>query len=428
MINDIATIAELLGFNVKDFSKLVLEANDQRQIKRNQKSQNEYSAYANSENISKCLTEYYRTQGEQEKKEDSSIMQYYVCVDDVFIRTSMFSKKSLLGINRKPLGITIDLGYDLEGMRRSDSMPSVVEKSAAKVINRFKDMGVKIWNAPVYRLKSIDEEMSIEFVMSDFFSHRFTSGLLEDELSQALVDTKGDTNLVIKNKESLLSLREHLLKTTSDLFDFKNRICGGGAGVVFAVARGNPYNDFLILIQSRSHTVSDGRGKYAVIPKGLHQPMGNEAEEVNVHWTIFRELYEEIFGGEDAEKDNYRIKRDWYFDSSEPMKYFRDHIGAYDCQITSLGVNSLAGFYEFAGVIVIRDEWFWRNFGNQMQRMWEVDSLLNVSTRNAKQIRDLIVKGDWAGEGLFHFIEGLIWLKDIDNERVNLPNLSRGLI
>ena len=57
------------------------------------------------------------------------------------------------------------------------------------------------------------------------------------------------------------------------LSDFTSRVCCGGIGVLLAISRDKPYDDFIIPIQIRSSMVSDGRNMYAVFPKAFHEKL-----------------------------------------------------------------------------------------------------------------------------------------------------------
>ena len=174
-------------------------------------------------------------------------------------------------------------------------------------------------------LKIINGKEVIKYSMTSFLKYRFTIGLLEDELIDALISTKGDIDKIISNTHKYLPIRNELIPDLNLLLNFQERFCAGGIGVVLAFARGEPDNDFIIPVQSRSKKVSDGRNQLAVIPKAFHQPLLENKAEVNVYWTSFRELYEEVFHGIEVEKEISKIKFDWYFNEIPEMKYFKDH-------------------------------------------------------------------------------------------------------
>src|SRR5207237_460529 len=119
------------------------------------------------------------------------------------------------------------------------------------------------------------------FAEVDFFLYRFSTGLLEEEIRDALTRYDGNIHLVIEEKEKL-ELRQALIPTLEVLGDPQHRICCGGIGVVFALRTPGEY---LIPLQVRSGEVSDGRGSLAVIPKAFHQPLIGDPQEVNIYWT-----------------------------------------------------------------------------------------------------------------------------------------------
>jgi hypothetical protein len=305
--------------------------------------------------------------------------------------------------------------------------PQVGGAWAGRAAARLAALDVRIWNAPIYRLVGLPPDrppVAARFAPAHFFDYRFTGGLLTDEVLEALVRRQGDVEAVLARREEELPLRARLLPTADALASLDARVCAGGIGAVVAMARAD---DFVIPIQTRSGHVSEGHGLCTTLPKAYHQPTAGAEEEVHLQWTVYRELFEELFGGEEVAPHDRRRRFDWYFDASPALDYFRTHPEAFDLEITAFGLNALGGGYEFAMLLAIHDPGYWATFGPTMARAWEADGLTFLSTKDRARIDALLTDGALAGESLFHLAEGLRRLQTLDPRRVALPPMDRVL-
>ncbi|MDA2919002.1 hypothetical protein MYX76_05830 [Desulfobacterota bacterium AH_259_B03_O07] len=176
---------------------------------------------------------------------------------------------------------------------------------------------------------------------------------------------------MIFNKNKYLPLRQKLLPDGSTLANLKTRMSAGGVNVLFAMARGEPYNDFVIPIQRQSRTVSDCQTMISVIPKALHQAMIDPLAEVKLSSTAYRELYDEHFGGIEIQRGARRLRHDWFFEESEPVKWFRYHQGAYKLECICFGLNLPMGNYEFGILLLVRYTSYWEAFSHLLLTNWE---------------------------------------------------------
>ena len=224
-------------------------------------------------------------------------------------------------------------------------------------------------------------------------------------------------------------MREALLPCVDSIKNLSNRLGVGGPSVVFAMARGVPHNDFLILLQIRSAKVTDSQGRLAVLPQGFHQPLLNHPEsEVNLSWTVYREIFEEIYGGKEAIRNSQRLAHDWYMEEHPPMSYFIGHEGAFNNELVGFGLNARTGGYECSVLLSVLDTWYCRTYASQMRPLtWETDKCIQLSTKNKAQILELLTNGNWASESLFAITESLLRLREIDPRRVDLPDINRDL-
>ena len=424
MIELIASVAGLLGYNVKDLSDAVKEVQERRREQRIQKRHEREAAYVSNEILFVFFDKYYGLQNV-----DNGIQKYSALVDGKVIDTTIFTNIGNLSINRNPAELLFRLISSNQIFNPTENISESIKNYAPKALERVERMGYKLWDSPQYRLidhNRDDGKHEFAFSESNFYSYRFaSSGLLVDELFDALIEKSGNVDNVLANASKLLPIRNELMPNINSFTDYQSRICCGGIGVVFALARGNPHNDYIIPIQIRSQKVNDGRGQFAVIPKAFHEPLVGHDDEVNIYWTIFRELYEELFGGDEVEADSGRVKHDWYFDTTPGVNYFRDHEGAFNLELIGYGVNAIAGNYEFAVLLAVRDTWYWNTFGNDITKNWEALGIKLYSTKNAEKLKNLLTDDNWVNESIFKFIEGLIRLQEIDPSKVNLPFMER---
>ena len=424
MLEEIALIAKVLKTNAKDFYKGIQKIRKSINNKKIKIRYKQEAAFVNYETITALISRYYGLEDAE-----SGIKRYSSIVEQKERPTTIYTKPCWLSLNRPPLTISMELLLGNDDKFTPQSYPSTIIDYAQKVYERLGRTGVKIWQESLYRLVEIGggDKLNLKFTKSNFLDYRFTSGLCSDELADVLINNKGKVESVSIGKTSDLEVRRNLLPSLSSLTDFKSRICSSGMGMVLAIARDRPHNDFIIPMQIRSAKVSDARSKYAVIPKGYHQSYIDDAMEINIHWTGLREVFEEIFNGEKAERGIDVFKHDWYMDKFPYMKYFDKHKGAFNYEMIACGIDAITGSFEMTLLLVVRDTWYWNNYGHLMKKMWESKKVMLLSTMNENDIKRLFIQSNWSSESIFHLAEGLVRLKELVPNRVRLPKLIRVL-
>lgn len=378
--------------------------------------------------VTKLLADYYSS----DILGQGGLSLYSFLVDGYKVETHVATKPKWLQIDvplSTPHDVSTSENFQLIKMdvvnKHVDNI-DLVASLLASVIAK----GQKSWNAPIYRLGNIaikSGHVDAVFAAVKYYDYRFTVGLLVDELIEALTVENFDPIMILANKSKFFPLREQLLASGSQLINLNDRICAGGTPVCLAIARPAPYKDFAIPIQRRSGLVFDAPRMVSVVPKAFHSHVIDESAEINLSSTIFRELFEELFKGEEMEKleNTNHLTHDWYFEKMESMRYFLDHNGTYNVECTCFGFNLVQGNYEFGSLLAIRDEYYWNNYKSSMEKMWEYSNIERfVSSRNPAEISDAILNLPWTGEGLFSFVEGLRRLEKIDPSRVNLPKIE----
>jgi hypothetical protein len=413
-------IGALLGLNAKDLMSFIKNLWQKYSASRSRKRASLAATHFTPEGVVSVPGRFY---GSSVRVRELS--QYVLTVNGRKLPTTIYFGPRHLGIDTPPLNL------DMRLLRADKTRPA--EEPALKAVQnygrvitaRLVEMGVKVWDEPQYRLMDFSDNPHV-FCFSEtrFRNYRFTSGLLADELEDALIECKGDPERILRRHRSL-PIRRALLPDPDSLVSPAQRECCGGIGVVFAMRRKTiEYDDYAFPVQLRSDQVSDQRGLYAVIPKGFHGPSVDPSIEVNVHWTVFRELYEELAGGEEVEHKGTRLKHDWYFDECEALRWFKKHEG-WRCEVVAFGLNALAGNYEFAILLVIEDPSYWEQFGSKLERNWEAENVRFFSSTKPNKLAGLLLDHKWAGESLFHIAEALWRLRAIDREHVALPEISR---
>ncbi len=331
------------------------------------------------------------------------------------ILTGVYSRPEYLNVGRGRLRCTID--------DQPPGEPHLDDRFIAKgklVKNQLLERGAKTWDAAKYRLleiKVLGPMISANFSETTFYKYRYGPALLNDELQEALCQTKGDARKVVENKRTLLPLREALIPEAMNFEYLRDYPCCTCTGVLFAIAK-KDRGDFEFIIQTRSDLVSDNPGFYATIPYGFHEPTGSSAEDVDLEFTVWRELNEELFNAKDAERANHSVHPEAALNLTEPLKWLRKNKKGYNCEILSPGYRATSCDCLFSVLFVIPDPEFWHKFGDQLARNWEAKKVKYISTQNRDEILAMLNHPLLVPDCRRTLAEGLIRLKELYPDRV----------
>lgn len=292
-------------------------------------------------------------------------------------------------------------------------------------------LNVRLTNTPLYRLLNIDigpHGIAGTVSQAPFIEYALTMDLLEDELLHALADQRS-------TRAGDLPLRDHHLPNLASVLDLTNRLCAGGVPALCAIARpADPYRgeaDYALLVQERSGEVINTARRLSVIPKGFHQPLTDARADAPIGVTLRRKMEDELFGRGEAgpTTSDRRIAAPLHpMRLSEPMAWLSAAPGRMRTECTGFGLNLVSGNYEFASLIVIEDDEFWRRYGGHVEANWEASGLRLYSSRDSGLLDELVTEQAWTNEYLFALFQGLRRLSNLDGGRgrVELPEIRTG--
>ena len=88
----------------------------------------------------------------------------------------------------------------------------------------------------------------------------------------------------------------------------------------------------------------------------MHQPvtLANAQEETSVAATVYREIYEEMFGGKEVQGDDKHFKPLWFMSKTQ-LAWFRQNPSGFTLELVSFGLNLMDGTFEFGVLLAITD-------------------------------------------------------------------------
>jgi hypothetical protein len=390
------------------------------------------------EQIATALAEYYPTPLAE------GCAFYQVLVDDVSLPTTVLTRPEWLRAQVQ-LGTEAERFEYVSPSAAPDPVQRLGDDALAAAIDRLAEAELSdtvLTNDPVYRLLRVavdHEHLDAAVTLMPFADYALTMDLLESELVDALVEQPALGPAATRRSRPSLPLRDAHLPSILHALDVGRRVCAGGPVALLAAARpagsvGRKQADYALLVQERSPRVLNAVGKLAVIPKAFHQPTVEPAAEANLSTSLQRELEEELLGREELGNlsgHDFRKIDPLHADLlSPPLRWLleRRDSSSYRVECVGFGINLLSGNYEFACLILIEDEEWWRRFGSLIEANWEIERIRLYSSLDAGGLRDLMLDPRWSNEGLFAFGQGLRRLAELDTtQRVAAPRIEVGV-
>ena len=307
-----------------------------------------------------------------------------------------------------------------------DRLDAATANAAAVRIAEVLSTDTRLVNRPLYQLVSHTVKQGAftgTVALTDFGSYALTMDLLERELLDALVNGAEMTT-------ATLPLRARYLPDVESVTNVDGRLCAGGPLALFAAARPRGHRrderDYVLLVQERSSRVLNAARRLAVIPKAFHQPLIDFSDDAQISATLERELEEELLGRTDIDSTTAerRLADPLNIDRlSVPMRWLIERADSnhWRMECTGFGLNLVSGNFEFASLVVIDDEEWWKRFGGVVEANWESDGLRLYSSRDHDGLTSLLHDPAWSNEGLFSFTQGLRRLSETGGDRVSSP-------
>lgn len=288
----------------------------------------------------------------------------------------------------------------------------------------------RIWDADLYRLRevNINDVLTMRFGGDRFLNYRIAAGILEDELTEALAYSSPAD--VVNGRSRLLPIRSELLSNGESLESYETRMCAGGVLVCFAMKRPVPYDDYVITLLHRSADIGESPELLSITPGAFHQPTVDARLEVALSSTVYREIYEELFGGIEATRDvTLSLEPGWFFGRSKPIAWLKENRESVTMECTAMTFGLLRGNYEVMVLVAVHDSEFYWKFLPKLNGNWEVDweNRKYLSTTDTDGIVRTLLTPGWATQTLVSLVEGLRRLETIDQQRashaVRLPTI-----
>jgi hypothetical protein len=312
-------------------------------------------------------------------------------------------------------------------------LPEISDEEKERILFEIVREGRRADNNPLFELVDFDLQVNhfrTTFCICNYFTYLTTLGVLEDELAQALINSDFEVGKVIGSKVSALPNRGRFLPNAETFRECGLWRCVGGVCVLFAIRRPLPDNDYVFIARRRSSKVATGRERISLVPEGIHQPMveANAKHELRLENTVFREIYEELFKGEEVERSHSHIDPEFFFDKCPALKWFKSERNRdkFHMEVVNFGFELARGNYVFGILLTVDDPEYYVKYKGEIEPNWEFSDphLLSHSTRSATELAELLREPSWVDHARVTLIEGLKRLKEIDPLRVSLPDLT----
>jgi hypothetical protein len=222
------------------------------------------------------------------------------------------------------------------------------------------------WNdllSVVQEVEETDDGPRIKLALAEYFQFLTACGALEDE-----------TYAAVRNPRAATPIRDAVLASVDDAAEARRGAHGFGMQCAFVFHEGSRLR---VLIQRRSHSVSIYGGALAVVPVFGCQSMDlSDRTRVSVFHNFLREVYEELYGGEEVEKRGNRVDPTWFYQEPPIARIVTaSENGELDFRILGFGFDALNGEVDICGLAYIKDPDFARRELPSLKANWEIQDI-----------------------------------------------------
>lgn len=351
---------------------------------------------------------------------------YSVFIDGTPVTAPVFTFRRWLKDSQvdEPLG-----EFNIENRIEEQYDESRVEEMARQIafecedVSDLEDIDITryLWNAPVYAVTNVERDsMKFDITVSDYFTTRDTSFILEEEMSKGLYENKVEPDSdFIDLRESLNRFtpdyRNQYAETFDEVMNFKQGygLAGGTAMTFFKVAE----DEYVFPIIKLSSEVSSYRGWLTPAVTGVFQPYRvkpEEAPEPSLRTHYLKELSEVFFDAdprdsiENTDEKAYAVLEDILSSDEGEIRH------------TSVGIDCKTTDVRFNGVICVDDQSYFEEYlENKDYESWEYEKLEFISTKNEEKMKEMFHRSKMTPYNIVCLSEGLRWLEN--NRKIDLP-------
>ncbi|WP_141581107.1 hypothetical protein [Actinomadura sp. WMMA1423] len=222
------------------------------------------------------------------------------------------------------------------------------------------------WNdllAVVQKVEETEDGPRITLAMAEYFQFLTACGALEDETYEA-----------VRNRRSSTPIRDTVLGSVNDAAQARRGAHGFGMQCAFVFSEEGRLR---VLIQRRSHSVSIYGGALAVVPVFGCQSMDlSDRTPVSIFHNFLREVYEELYGGEEVEKRGNRVDPTWFYQELPIAGLIAAReAGRMEFRVLGFGFDGLNGEVDVCGLAYIKDPGFARRELPTLKANWEIQDI-----------------------------------------------------
>jgi hypothetical protein len=263
------------------------------------------------------------------------------------------------------------------------------------------------WNdliACAARVDETDAGPRIRLQVAEYFQYLSACGPLEDETYRA-----------VRKRRSRTPIRDRALGNSSEAAR-----CGLGAhafGMQVAVVFDDGQR-LRILIQRRSYSVSIYGGALAVVPVFGCQTTDMSAQTgISLFHNFLREVYEELYGGIEAEQKTTRVDPTWFYREAPIDRLIKARaVGQLDFRLLGFGFDALNGEMDVLALALFKESRFSRIELGEMATNWEINDI-QVWDLFDQKLTDALTAGEFSPGSVYTIVRAREQLQDLHEAR-----------